>query len=158
MTDGKYASQDDTVDASLLGEWADALTPVAPPAGLRAKVLARVSSENAERLRTIRAEEGWVPFMKGIQFKMLYRDETTGARSLLARLEPGVVLPPHEHGFAEECLVLEGEISFGDLTIRAGDYHFAARGARHPALTTRTGALVFLRAGRGEPVPEPAGR
>jgi hypothetical protein len=36
----------------------------------------------------------------------------------------------------------------------AGDYHFAAKGARHGTLTTRTGALLFLRAGRGEPVPE----
>jgi quercetin dioxygenase-like cupin family protein len=98
--------------------------------------------------RTIRAGEGWVEFMPGIEFKMLYRDETTGARSLLARLDPGVAMPAHDHGFPEECLVLQGEITIGDITVCAGDYHFAAKGARHGTLTTRTGALLFLRAGR----------
>ena len=49
---------------------------------------------------------------------------------------------------------LQGEITIGNITVCAGDYHFAAKGARHGTLTTRAGALLFLRAGRGEPVPE----
>ena len=52
-------------------------------------------------------------------------------------------MPAHDHGFPEECLVLQGEITIGDITVCAGDYHFAAKGARHGTLTTRTGALLF---------------
>ena len=147
--------KDDAFDPRLFTTWAEALKPMVPPPALRARLMARVRAEMGdEGLRTIRAGEGWVEFMPGIEFKMLYRDETTGARSLLARLDPGVAMPAHDHGFPEECLVLQGEITIGDITVCAGDYHFAAKGARHGTLTTRTGALLFLRAGRGEPVPE----
>ncbi len=109
--------------------------------------MARVRAEMGdEGLRTIRAGEGWVEFMPGIEFKMLYRDETTGARSLLARLDAGVAMPAHDHGFPEERLVLQGEITIGDITVCAGDYHFAAKGARHGTLYDTHGcALVPAR-------------
>lgn len=148
--------KDDPFDPRAFALWAAALKPVNPPPGLRERLMGRVRAEMGDSgVRTIRASEGWVEFMPGIRFKMLYRDETSGARSLLARLDPGVSMPAHEHGFPEECLVLEGEITLGDITVGAGDYHFAAKGARHGTLRTRSGALLFLRAGRGEPVPEP---
>ena len=147
--------KDDAFDPRLFTTWAEALKPITPPPALRARLMARVRAEMGdEGLRTIRAGEGWVEFMPGIEFKMLYRDEMTGARSLLARLDAGVAMPAHDHGFPEECLVLQGEITIGDITVCAGDYHFAAKGARHGTLTTRTGALLYLRTGRGEPVPE----
>lgn len=149
---------DDAFDPVLFTEWVEALTPIRPPAGLRGKVLNRIHREApAEGLRTVRADEGWTQFMPGVEIKMLYRDEASQARSFLARLRPGVTLPAHEHGAAEECLVLEGEITQGDVTIRAGDYHLALKGARHGAMTTRTGALLFLRAGMDQHVPEPPG-
>ncbi len=141
--------KDDAFDPRLFTTWAEALKPITPPPALRARLMARVRAEMGdEGLRTIRAGEGWVEFMPGIEFKMLYRDETTGARSLLARLDPGVAMPAHDHGFPEECLLLQGEITIGDITVCAGDYHFAAKGARHETLSIRTGALLFLRAGR----------
>ncbi|MDQ3581939.1 MAG: hypothetical protein M3495_10155, partial [Pseudomonadota bacterium] len=82
--------KDDAFDPRLFTTWAEALKPITPPPALRARLMARVRAEMGdEGLRTIRAGEGWVEFMPGIEFKMLYRDETTGARSLLARLDPG---------------------------------------------------------------------
>jgi quercetin dioxygenase-like cupin family protein len=148
--------RDDELDPTLLSRWVEGLSPVAPPASLRERVLARArGGDQAEPLRTIRAHEGWVEFMPGVSFKMLYRDNITGARSFLARLQPGVTFPPHEHDFAEECLVLEGEITLGDITVRAGDYHFAPKGSPHGVTATQSGALLFLRAGRGQHVPEP---
>ena len=155
MSKGKH-QRDDDLDPTLLSRWVEGLIPVAPPATLRERVLARARGESqAEPLRTIRAHEGWIEFMPGVTINMLYRDDLTGARSFLARLEPGVTLPPHEHDFAEECLVIEGEITLGDITVRAGDYHFAPKGSPHGVTATRSGALLFLRAGRGQHVPEP---
>ena len=142
-------------DTELFTHWADALVPVQPPAGLRERIMARVRAEHPlTQLRTIRSAEGWMDFGPGVRFKILHRDENGRANSLLARLEAGAIVPPHLHAANEECLVLEGEITYGDITVRAGDYHFAPKGAAHPALTTRAGALIFLRSGMGEPVPE----
>jgi len=145
----------EALDETLFVAWADALPPVAPPASLRERVLGRVR-ETVPRnpLRTVRADEGWVQFAPGIDFKMLYRDEASGTNSLLARLQPGICMPEHEHSGIEECYVIEGEITYGDLTVRAGDYHFAPKGARHVPMTTATGALVYLRVTFGQHVPE----
>jgi anti-sigma factor ChrR (cupin superfamily) len=149
------AEQDDNVmDAALLARWVEALTPVPPPAALRARVLARARGEHPDPYRTVRAEAGWVPYVPGIDMKMLYRDVGSGARTLLARLQPGVIMPQHEHIGAEECYVIEGEITYGDLTIRAGDFHLAPEGSAHCPMTTRTGALVLLRVKLGQHVPE----
>ncbi|MFH0344819.1 MAG: cupin domain-containing protein [Chromatiales bacterium] len=148
-------NDEDLFDTELFTQWADALAPVQPPAGLRERITARVRTAHPlTELRTIRSAEGWMDFAPGIRFKILHRDENGRANSLLARLEAGVTFPPHLHTANEECLVLEGEITFDDITVRAGDYHFAPKGAAHPALTTRAGALIFLRSGMGEPVPE----
>jgi len=142
-------------DTELFTQWADALAPVQPPVAVRERLMARVRAEHPlTRLRTIRSAEGWMDFGPGIRFKILHRDETGRANSLLARLDAGVTLLPHLHAANEECLVLEGEITYDDITVWAGDYHFAPKGAAHPALTTRAGALIFLRSGMGEPVPE----
>jgi ChrR-like protein with cupin domain len=98
--------KDDAFDPRLFTTWAEALKPITPPPALRDRLMARVRAEMGDQgLRTIRAGEGWVECMPGIEFKMLYRDETTGARSLFARLDPGVAMPAHDHGFPEECLV-----------------------------------------------------
>jgi quercetin dioxygenase-like cupin family protein len=147
-------------DPVIFEHWVEALRPVGAPPGLRDRVIARVRVEQPPTaLRTVRAgEAGWTEFMPGIRFKVLHRDEKGRASSLLARLDPGVTMPPHIHGANEECLVLEGEITYGNLTVRAGDYHFAPEGAEHEALSTRTGALLFLRAGLGELLPECAAR
>lgn len=42
--------------------------------------------------------------------------------------------------------MLSGEVSFGDLTLRAGDYHLAPKGMVHAEAYSATGALVFIRA------------
>jgi quercetin dioxygenase-like cupin family protein len=148
-------NQEAIVDAVVFSAWADALEPVAAPPGIRDRLCAHIrASQTAEPLRTVRAAEGWTEFQPGIQIKMLFRDEAGAAKSFLVRLAPGVRLPEHYHATTEECLVLEGEITLGDITVRAGDYHLAPKSAHHGALTTRTGALLFLRTGLDEHVPE----
>jgi anti-sigma factor ChrR (cupin superfamily) len=104
-----------------------------------------------ERVRAVtsairRAAEGtWQPVMPGIEVKTLFHDAAACTVSFLLRAQPNASLPAHRHTASEECVVLEGEFTLGDATLRAGDYLFAASGTDHPAATTRTGVLVYLR-------------
>jgi anti-sigma factor ChrR (cupin superfamily) len=60
------------------------------------------------------------------------------------RVTPGAVYPAHAHDGDEECLVLEGEVSFGELTLRAGDFHLARKGHRHPQASSPQGCVLYI--------------
>jgi anti-sigma factor ChrR (cupin superfamily) len=98
----------------------------------------------------LRDSEGWRVVTPGVEYKLLAYDRRANSKSFLLRAQSGVALPGHAHEGDEECLVLEGEFGIGDLTLRAGDFHFAPRGSRHPDATTRAGVLVFLRSCLGD--------
>ena len=119
-------------------------------ASLKARILQRARNEgrsNAgepEGTTTIRADGGeWVAVAPGVHMKRLHRDGE--ARTFLLKIDPGGTLPGHRHEGDEECIVLEGEAFLGDERVSVGDYHLAPRGTQHGALTSRTGALLFLR-------------
>ena len=137
---------DQVIDPQVLSALFEAMTPIAPPAALRAKVLARLHAGDDEGFITQRAPQGWRSLIPGVEVKLLCRDEQAGTKSFLLRAQAGVSLPGHTHHGLEECMVLEGEFSMGDITLRAGDYHAAAEGTSHPAASTRTGVTVYLRA------------
>lgn len=125
----------------------EAIIPVTPPAALRARVLARVAQEGtAPDFHTLRNAEGWRALAPGLDYKLLAYDEQTNNKSFLLRAAPGSEFPAHAHEGDEECIVLEGEFTMGDLTLRAGDFHFAPRGSSHPNAYSRSGALVYLSA------------
>ena len=44
----------------------------------------------------------------------------------------------------EECVVLSGDLRFGDEVMRAGDYQVAEAGSTHQVLTTREGCTLFV--------------
>jgi anti-sigma factor ChrR (cupin superfamily) len=97
---------------------------------------------------TIRENEGeWVAVKSKITVKPLSLDRVAGTRSFLMRLQAGAQWPAHEHSVDEECLVLQGNITIGDLTISEGDYHLAPKGVAHGEFISEKGALLFLRAG-----------
>ncbi len=151
------------LDMKLVEALGSALMPIEPPsdraAALRARVLAhaREPQGDVRGLITVQADEGtWRWFAPGVTIKALYVDEVARTRSFLLRLEPGARLPPHAHQTDEECIVLEGELSLGDLTVGAGGYHLAPAGIPHSEITTKTGALIFLRAGLADEVPRGA--
>lgn len=130
------------LDSLTIAEIAIALAPETPPPGLRAMVLERVRTGSVVR----RAAEGvWQRVAPGIEVKTLFYDVTARAVSFLLRAQPNASLPAHRHTGNEECVVLEGECTLGDVTLRAGDYLFAESGTEHPAATTRAGALIYLR-------------
>jgi anti-sigma factor ChrR (cupin superfamily) len=112
---------------------------------MRARVQARVRADAIAGTRTVRADDGsWRPFLPLIEVKVLHRDVERGRETALYRMQPGAAFPSHAHADDEECLVLEGEVSVGDLCLRAGDYHHAGRGSQHPRLESRPGALLLI--------------
>lgn len=143
----------EVLDEDVLALLAEAEAPLEVPPGraprLRARVMASISREllcEQPGFETVRADEGeWIQAAPLGEIKILHTDRETGALTYLARLQPGFSLPGHLHTMGEECLVLEGEVTHGNLTLRAGDYHFAAAGVAHGEFHTATGALVLLR-------------
>lgn len=146
MSKHKSTSTNDVIAPELTAAMLEAVAPVTPPAGLRARVLERARARPAiPDFKTLRTMEGWRVMAPGVEYKLLAYDETAHSKSFLLRAQPGVALPAHAHDGDEECLVLEGEFSIGDLNLRAGDFHFAPRGSQHPAAHTQRGVLVYLR-------------
>jgi len=150
MSDAMDDDQQNEVHAAMN----EALEPMAltpdREAAMKRRLFARIDAAQGspaadERgLITIRADEGdWQRFMPKVGMKVLMRQGDT--LTYLLRLEPGAVVPPHDHPLTEECVVLAGEARIGDLVVRAGDYHAAPAGRPHGLLSSENGALLFLR-------------
>jgi anti-sigma factor ChrR (cupin superfamily) len=135
----------------LVRELLLAIAPVAPAqavaAGMKRKLLEAVRKDNApvgDNYVTVRSDAGtWMNLLPHVQVKVLHTDGRYN--SILLRMEPGSALPAHFHEDDEECVVMEGEVSIGDVRVKAGDYHLALSGSRHGELRSDTGALLFLR-------------
>lgn len=118
---------------------------------LRANVMSRLDEQplsDISDLLTVKADEGdWQQLGDKIRKKLLYLDEKNGQVSYLLRIEPGAKENPHQHTSDEHCLVLEGDISFGDVHLRAGDYHLAPKGSCHDKAFSKQGALLYIQTG-----------
>ena len=77
----------------------------------------------------------------GIKFQVLYRDETTGAQTLLLKFEPGAKTPLHQHTGLEQTFVLQGSMSDHDGTISAGNFVWRQAGSIHQAQSGQDGSL-----------------
>lgn len=132
------------VESALL----ENLEPIPPDAQQHAKIHARLFARVKNSLAresariTIRHNEGhWQTIRPGVRAKALNQDQ----RTFILDLTAGSSLPMHRHHEDEECVVLGGTAQLGDLTVHAGDYHFAHAGSRHGKITSQTGALLYLR-------------
>lgn len=152
------AGYEDALDLALIGAIGAASAPVEPAperrAALRSRILAHArapaSPTSLAPVRTfdnvlIRARDGgWIDLAPGIHAKLLFTDGR--AETYLARLDPGVVVPPHQHPGIEECLVLEGRLEFSDGGyLNAGDYQAYFERTSHGEARSPGGALLFLR-------------
>ena len=133
--------------------WERRLTPLAatlpetePRAPVWEAIEAALDAAGPPATVTVRDGEGeWRTLVPGTEIKLLMVDRDAGFQSFLLRLSPGTVLPPHDHGALEECLLLEGDMLIGDRSYRRGDYHAALPGSRHAPISTRNGGVVFIR-------------
>jgi anti-sigma factor ChrR (cupin superfamily) len=132
-----------------------AVPEAAPPAGVRARLLALVSEEKgggesgaglAPGFLVLRAGEGkWRPTDDdGVSFKLLFADRERGTVTTLVRMEPGSRIRSHRHLGVEQCLVLEGDVRSGAVGMTAGDFNCSMPGSVHEELMTDGGALLLL--------------
>lgn len=142
--DSENPQHAEKVESALL----EGLTSLQPSVQQRSKIRTQLfqrihASITAESSRiTIRSEQGnWRKIRPGVRAKTLDKN----SRAFLLDIAPGASLPTHRHHEDEECVVLRGSASLGDLTVSTGDYHLARAGSRHGKISSETGALLYLR-------------
>lgn len=146
-------SQTPTLQAEIrawqrkLAPLADALPATPPPPALWDKIArATDAAPGLVGSHTVRAGEGtWQALAPGAWINVLHVDRAQRVRSFLLRLDPGAVLPGHDHRSDEECVVLEGEMIIAGTRLSPGDYHLGRRGLPHGAISSPGGGLIFIR-------------
>lgn len=140
--------RDDVLPAEMMAELLTNVMPVTPPPGLRARVLKSIAQNAAASSSpvTIRDRDAWRELAPGIRYKMLFIDPAANCKSFLLQADAGVTMPGHSHSGFEECLVLEGSFSMGNLTLHAGDFHGVGKDMTHDVASTTTGVIVYIRA------------
>jgi quercetin dioxygenase-like cupin family protein len=142
-------------DAELRNEaegWQKKLSPLdggesePVPSGSFEKILERIDETGIHLPGATKraADAEWLQYSDGIVFRVLKVDEARGRQTLLVKMQPGALYKSHSHDIDEECLVIEGDLQYGDLVLRAGDYHLATPGALHPTGTTTAGCLLHV--------------
>ncbi len=123
---------------------AESIEPIAPPVGLRARILgaATVTPQNT---RTVRANEGrWFKVVPGVTVKPLSIDLVRDTATLLMTLEPGARVPAHDHSGAEDSFVISGSCRIGESYLLKGDFHHADTGTRHDDVISDEGCVLLL--------------
>lgn len=136
--------------AAVADDLALAVTPIAPPASVRARLFADLSAERApEPPRApafaflLAGEGGWREVAPGVSRRELGSDAPTRSKSYVIRMTPGATIRPHGHAVVEHCYVLDGDFEVGGRRLHGGDYHLAPPGTLHEGLRTE-GGCVFL--------------
>jgi len=112
-------------------------------------ILAQIDAEGTQLPGSITSratQAGWLRLSDGVTYRVLHQDKAVGRQSLLIRMEPGAIYQSHPHEIDEECLVIEGDLRFGDLELHAGDFHVAMKGTIHPVSRTVKGCLLHITA------------
>jgi quercetin dioxygenase-like cupin family protein len=113
---------------------------VAPPTGLRARVLARIVAERPAGKLVRAGETEWEPAtVPGVHIRRLHEGKT-----MLVRMAPKTTYPAHDHHEAEQCLVLEGDVSSEGITAVAGDYIYMPAGSSHAPLHSENGCVFLI--------------
>lgn len=167
------ADRDPDVAAWLAGPVATVLAAIASEkefersAALRSRLVARLAASRAaaSAMTTVRhARQRPQALTTGVRVRTLYSAESgrplrpgEPMRVLLIELDPEASFPALAAGLHREWLVLRGSAMLGSQPLAVRDYHVDPAGSAAPALTTRCGAMVFLResAARAQPGDAP---
>ena len=141
--------------------------PVAPPPGLRARVLAQIartpqrpaSGADTGALPvkpgfqfTRPAEQAWQPTpFPGVRMKILSLHRATGRWFVQVELAPGARFPEHDHADAEDLYVLSGDLHNEGRVLGPGDFIHAEGGTHHGELYSPGGCIALV---HGEAPPE----
>ena len=78
----------------------------------------------------------------GIQHKVLWSDPESGRSTILFKLEPGAVVPLHEHADIEQTWVISGTFEDHEGKALPGHYIWRPAGNRHEARSV-DGAVIL---------------
>ena len=101
--------------------------------------------------RVVRAQD--MPWQKmrfpGCEAKTLMFDPKSGLATMLMRMEPGAVLPDHEHVLIEQTYVLEGSLVDKEgpdsgTEVKAGEFVWRPAGSRHAAWSPSGGTFIAI--------------
>lgn len=154
----------------VVGALACATPERSPAADLRDRLLARIGVEPQARctesgagaygvevsevpgsavepvMFVLRADEGeWRETPDaGVFAKVLFVDKARETVTSLVKMSPGARVPMHRHLGIEQCLVLEGDLRAGGVTLRAGDYNCWLPDTVHAELNSEQGNLLLI--------------
>jgi len=85
----------------------------------------------------------------GIRIKVLYTDDS-GMTTALFKLEPGAVVPLHEHTALEQTYVIDGSLEDHDGKCGPGQFVWRPAGNQHEAVAPKGAVLLsfFLKPNR----------
>jgi len=75
----------------------------------------------------------WQDLGPGVRCKVLFRDDATGASTVLFNFAPGATTPLHMHTGLEHTFVIEGSLEDHDSVITAGNFAVRQAGSVHQA-------------------------
>lgn len=145
------ALQQQRMAAALL----EAIPPVPPPAGLRARLLASLPKPAAPAslsemllqpgILLVRSEQKpWQDTgIPGIRRKLLHFDAERNYASNLVSMAAGSVYPSHRHAGIEELFMLSGQASLSGHRLGVGDYCRADADTVHDPVIAETDC-VFI--------------
>jgi len=117
-----------------------------------AAVKAQTQDDTRDLLsRVVRAKD--MPWQKmrfaGCEMKTLLFDPNSGLATMLVRMEPGAVLPDHEHVLIEQTYVLEGSLVDKEgpdagIEVGAGEFVWRPAGSRHTAWSPKGGLFIAM--------------
>ena len=113
---------------------------------MRQDLMSRVTGTLAKQagFLTVRAKHGaWQTLKTGIRVKPLWQG--LHGSSVLIEFAPGAGLLPHRHQWLEEGIVLSGDLQMAELKLGPLDYHVSPVGSRHAPISSKHGALAYLR-------------
>jgi anti-sigma factor ChrR (cupin superfamily) len=87
----------------------------------------------------------WVTLAPGIEVKPLRVDAASGSQTSLWRLAAGAVLPEHDHGAEEECLIVSGDMEWNGVRYGEGDFIVVREGFHHSTMHSPNGATLLIR-------------
>ena len=131
------------------------IQPVQPARETKQSLLARIENDDAHNdeddevkpFISREADGEWTETgVSGVTLRLLFADQENKRMTCLMRLDPGSIYPSHVHNQAEECLVLEGDLDFGDYVLGVGDYVRLEAGTSHQEARTSLGCLCLITA------------
>jgi anti-sigma factor ChrR (cupin superfamily) len=80
----------------------------------------------------------------GIKMKVLYADKSSGMSTVLFQMEPGAIVPFHEHTGLEQTYMLEGSLEDEEGKAYPGSYVWRPGGSRHVAVAPNGATFLSM--------------